>query len=283
MELHHGFTLIELSIGLVIIGLLIGGVLFGRDLIEGAAIRKQMSNLAQLDSNVNAFKMKFASLPGDMSMSKAAQFGLPYDATAQSGGNNFHNENGVIDQYSSSFDDLSLCRNRTGIGRVCVNVTTTYWGEPHYFMRQLYEARLSPYRVTSNTPSDLPNSAAKLDYGDGYLVVGTSTWAKGGYYLGMGTSNPASMWFGNSAFGAFTSAQAMQFDTKFDDGKPTTGIVRAAHWESGGYGMNVDYGPLAGGTTYPRNCVSGAVSAAVYDLTTKPGSKECGLWVQGQW
>ena len=74
MELHHGFTLIELSIGLVIIGLLIGGVLFGRDLIEGAAIRKQMSNLAQLDSGVNAFKMKFASLPGDMSMSKAAQF-----------------------------------------------------------------------------------------------------------------------------------------------------------------------------------------------------------------
>ena len=43
MQRHQGFTLIELSIVLVIIGLIIGGVLVGRDMIHAAQIRATIS------------------------------------------------------------------------------------------------------------------------------------------------------------------------------------------------------------------------------------------------
>jgi prepilin-type N-terminal cleavage/methylation domain-containing protein len=40
---RNGFTLIELSIVLVIVGLIVGGVLVGQDLIRSAAVRAQIS------------------------------------------------------------------------------------------------------------------------------------------------------------------------------------------------------------------------------------------------
>ena len=41
----QGFTLIELSIVLVIIGLIVGGVLVGQDLIKGAEIRATVAQI----------------------------------------------------------------------------------------------------------------------------------------------------------------------------------------------------------------------------------------------
>jgi len=66
--LHHrqlAFTLIELSIVLVIIGLVIGGVLVGQDLIGSAKNRAYVSQLVSYNSAVNTFKIKYNCLPGD--------------------------------------------------------------------------------------------------------------------------------------------------------------------------------------------------------------------------
>lgn len=62
---QKGFTLVELSIVLVIIGLVIGGVIFGRDLIFVAERRDLLSEWERVSTNVNAFKNKFGCLPGD--------------------------------------------------------------------------------------------------------------------------------------------------------------------------------------------------------------------------
>src|SRR5437016_11965015 len=62
---HHGFTLIEMSIVLVIIGLIIGGVLVGRDMIKQAELRKLMSEKDKIVSAVHAFHAKYNCLPGD--------------------------------------------------------------------------------------------------------------------------------------------------------------------------------------------------------------------------
>lgn len=62
---NRGFTLIELSIALVIISLVIGGVLVGNDLIKSAGNRAFVSQLERYNAAVNTFKTKYNCLPGD--------------------------------------------------------------------------------------------------------------------------------------------------------------------------------------------------------------------------
>lgn len=60
-----GFTLIELAIVLVIIGLLLGGVLKGQELIESARVRNIISQLDSIKAACYAFQDKYRALPGD--------------------------------------------------------------------------------------------------------------------------------------------------------------------------------------------------------------------------
>lgn len=62
----QGFTLIELSIVLVIIGLIVGGVLVGRDIIKAAEIRRIITKLETFKSAVNTFRATYGSIPGDI-------------------------------------------------------------------------------------------------------------------------------------------------------------------------------------------------------------------------
>jgi len=62
---QKGFTLVELAIVLVIIGLIVGGVLVGQDLIKAAEIRATISQIEKLNTSVNAFRGKYNGLPGD--------------------------------------------------------------------------------------------------------------------------------------------------------------------------------------------------------------------------
>ena len=64
-SLDSAFTLIELSIVMVIIGLLVGGVLVGNDLIYAASVRAQITQIEQLETAINTFKVKYNCLPGD--------------------------------------------------------------------------------------------------------------------------------------------------------------------------------------------------------------------------
>ena len=65
MNQRSGFTLIELSIVLVIIGLIIGGVMVGQQLVHAAQIRQQAKQFELITSAVNTFKTKYNCLPGD--------------------------------------------------------------------------------------------------------------------------------------------------------------------------------------------------------------------------
>ncbi len=47
---QSGFTLIELSIVLVLIGLIVGGVLVGQDLIRAAKLRAQIGQIEKFNS-----------------------------------------------------------------------------------------------------------------------------------------------------------------------------------------------------------------------------------------
>jgi len=57
-----GFTLVELSIVLVIIGLLVGGVLAGKNLIHGAEIRRVITDINNYKSATIQFKQQYRYL-----------------------------------------------------------------------------------------------------------------------------------------------------------------------------------------------------------------------------
>jgi len=60
-----GFTLIELAIVLVIIGIIIGAVLKGQDLIENARYKKYTNNVKQFETFVWSFLDRKGYFPGD--------------------------------------------------------------------------------------------------------------------------------------------------------------------------------------------------------------------------
>jgi prepilin-type N-terminal cleavage/methylation domain-containing protein len=73
---EQGFTLIELSIVLVIVGLIAGGVLVGQDLIRAAEVRATISQIEKYNTAVNTFRGKYGYLPGDINNAAATQFGF---------------------------------------------------------------------------------------------------------------------------------------------------------------------------------------------------------------
>lgn len=64
---NKGFTLVELSIVLVIIGLIVAGVVAGQSLIKQAQLRSVMTEADAVRAAVNAFKLEYNGLPGDIS------------------------------------------------------------------------------------------------------------------------------------------------------------------------------------------------------------------------
>jgi len=61
----QGFTLIEIAIVLVIIGLLLGGVLKGQELITGARVRNLISQQDGIKAAFFGFQDRYRALPGD--------------------------------------------------------------------------------------------------------------------------------------------------------------------------------------------------------------------------
>lgn len=76
-----GFTLVELSIVLVIIGLLIGGILVAQSMIGTAKIQALTRQIGQFDAAVANFQTKFNQMPGDNTL-----FGtITYTSTGAAG------------------------------------------------------------------------------------------------------------------------------------------------------------------------------------------------------
>ena len=98
-----GFTLIELSIVIVIIGLIIGGIFAGRDLITAAKVRRQLTEWEQLQAAVNTFKLSYNCFPGDCAT--ASPFGFVYDGNGDGFVSNFP----VSPTYIDAFATVERC------------------------------------------------------------------------------------------------------------------------------------------------------------------------------
>jgi prepilin-type N-terminal cleavage/methylation domain-containing protein len=60
-----GFTLVEIAIVLVIIGLLLGGVLKGQELIENSRIKSVVNDMKAIQAAYNGYVDRYKAIPGD--------------------------------------------------------------------------------------------------------------------------------------------------------------------------------------------------------------------------
>ena len=65
---QKGFTLIEIAIVLVIIGLLLGGVLKGQELINNARVKSYVTDFRNIPIQLYGYQDRFKALPGDDSL-----------------------------------------------------------------------------------------------------------------------------------------------------------------------------------------------------------------------
>src|SRR5690242_18571300 len=114
---QNGFTLIELSIVLVIIGLIVGGVLVGQDMIKAAQVRATVAQYEKYNAAINTFRSKFNGMPGDLT--SATNFGMVARASATG----VVNGNGLIESTDGAVEASTT---------VAGNETVLFWRDLSY-------------------------------------------------------------------------------------------------------------------------------------------------------
>jgi len=112
VKAQQGFTLIEIAIVLVIIGLLLGGVLKGQELITSARVRNLIANQDGVKAAYFGFLDRYRALPGDYSQ---ATTNIPGCSGCQNGDNNGQILlNGAVLESIAAWEHLSKAGFITG-------------------------------------------------------------------------------------------------------------------------------------------------------------------------
>ncbi len=254
-----GFTLIELSIVLVIIGLIIGGVLVGQDLIQSAAIRSTIAQIGKYNTAVRAFQNKYGYYPGDIPDPLASNSGLSARGVYSGEGDG----DGVIKGTSAggANNNCGFCVQSGETVMVWVDLATAGLIDGGFNTATLQSGQYFPSQI--NPALYFP--AAKIG-NNNYIYIFSGGLTGNGNAL----ISDDSVWFGMSATTAIvtgswqfssspglTVAQAYNIDQKIDDGLPQSGRVLAIYYNNAAtYGSNYQY--------HPTWAASGAAGADVW-------------------
>ncbi|GJL84521.1 MAG: prepilin-type N-terminal cleavage/methylation domain-containing protein [Micavibrio sp.] len=197
---EKGFTLVELAIVMIIIGLLITGILKGQEMIANAQVTSTISQLKGLDAAANTFRDSFNAFPGDMAnaTTRLANCAAPCADGADPSGR---------------LDD--------GVGPVPASEGI------QFFLHMLAADLITGMDGTA--PVTFGQSLPAASVGGGFFV-GHSSVAVGGfddtnmrighYIVHNGTVDNVA-----ADTGAMVPTQAARVDRKMDDGVPDTGSV----------------------------------------------------------
>jgi prepilin-type N-terminal cleavage/methylation domain-containing protein len=260
-ERSPGFTLIELSIVLVIIGLITGGILVGRDLIDAAALRATVAQIEKYNTAVNTFRIKYGQLPGDMDLNTAKAFGfLTTNRGSVGNGDNDGAIDGGVAGHSGMLGYVQPGNGEAGVFWVDLSFANLI---PGNFNTAIFGTQ-SPSASGASLSLYFPST----QLGGGNMIY---VYESGGYnYYGLSSVTSLANGFGMQSTGSLTPLQAVNIDKKIDDGVATTGTVRANYvLGNGNWSIAEDINPLPLADIQSSNAVSGSyTSATCFDTTT---------------
>ena len=218
--MKHAFSLVELSIVLVILGLLTGGIIAGQSLIRAAELRSIVTQYEQYSVAVRNFQDKYDALPGDLSTATSiwgAAHATPATCrtTASTGTEtcNGNDDKGVIDNAGSN-ESYRFWQHLSNAGFIEGRYSGVTDGSTAYSST-----------ATNSPASKLPNSYwfawrwASFPAG----AVGTMFDVPYNNVLTFG-SLIANTW---PAGPTLEPEESWNLDTKIDDGKPAKGNLIA--------------------------------------------------------
>lgn len=237
--MKKGFTLVELAISIVIIGLVVTGVLAGKELIHQAGMTSLITQMREYNNAVSTFRVKYGSLPGDTS--KATMFGIDRDTSGT------QNTSKIFLGTTNDGDGDGFLESSTNVINSAVGSEgSVFDGEVANFWVHLSNAGLIKETITqtldcsSSIVGSTPcNGLAGQGFpsarvGVGILVSaanemnGTKRVMKETYFqLGVGSGNIVNSGSGGTQVSGgglnLLTEDAAAIDLKLDDGKPATG------------------------------------------------------------
>lgn len=206
--MNRAFSLVELSIVLVILGLLTGGILAGQSLIRASELRAVSTEISRFQTAIYSFRDKYFQLPGDFNNAKAF----------------WGDDNSVCPDAAVTNGSPGAC-NGTGDGKIAVATNEPQGSWRHLSLAGLIEGTYAN-TGTLATAGVMPRSKFNNVYINYY-------WAS---TIGAGMSSgndPNRFVIGALATaGATTSGAAFKpeenwnIDTKMDDGLPSQGKMQ---------------------------------------------------------
>lgn len=232
MSHEKGFTLVELAIVMTIIGLLIGGILKGQELLENARVTSTMAQVKGYQAATAAFKDIYGVMPG---------IGMPDAHDKLPDCNTMCNT--PPSPSSGSGTEPWMIGNSTFIEESMTAGMGGWYSTQTLFWIHLAKANLisginndvlngigaDEYKAGSNYPASKIGGGVIANYNDIYSLNGNDPalsrnylWLVGNGEV-VGTGYVAFLW--GNANKSLTAAQAEQIDRKMDDGFPFTGAV----------------------------------------------------------
>ena len=257
---QKGFTLVELAIVMTIIGLLIGGILKGQELMENARVTATIAQVKSYEAAATTFRDSFSALPGDMAN---AQQRIPNCGVAACNPVGVTAGDSIVGTAAAAVN-LGRADGTAGTGGLFADVrgeTVLFW--LHMLKADLI-AGVSDAAITGGNaawgeshPSGKIGGGFRVANGDGTLPIGSPAAAGTGPAgtLLILAGSPTVALNANPGVQALVPAKAAQIDRKMDDGKSQTGFIQA-------YGL-------------AASCFTGGAGADTYNETVT--NKDCGL------